>query len=478
MSTNNSWNSPNYASTGGTYGGTSNIMARDANGNTAINNYVPASTSTASGGTITLTAASTRMQVITGSSATTVVLPDATTLFAGFTFEINNNSSGGLTVQTNGGGALFTGQAGNYVRVTCLNNSTSTGQWDCHWLLPSTAVSGAIYLSNGITSGYRFSSATYPFTTTINQLLYSSAANTITGLATANSATLVTNSSGVPAMTSSLTNGQIVIGSTGSTPTPGTITAGTGITVTNAAGSITIATSGTGSGSSTSFSVNQVAHGFSVGQVLYYTGSQYALALADTSAHAEVVGIVSAVADADHFTLFMSGEVTTLSGLTAGGVYFLDDSVSGLATLNEPSTVGHISRPVFVAISTTAAIVSNYRGKVIPAPAAVPSWTGISANTSLVANTAYYITGGGALTLTLPTSAAAGTAIWIQGNASTSWSIAQNSGQSVWVGNTQSTVGVGGSVASTNAHDGIYLVCTVANTTWQSTQFQGFLTVT
>lgn len=86
-----------------------------------------------------------------------------------------------------------------------------------------------------------YSTATYPSTTTINQILYSSAANTVTGLATANSAALVTGSTGVPVFTSTMTNGQVVIGSTGATPTAATLTAGTGITITPGAGSITIA---------------------------------------------------------------------------------------------------------------------------------------------------------------------------------------------------------------------------------------------
>jgi hypothetical protein len=73
-----------------------------------------------------------------------------------------------------------------------------------------------------------WSTAAYPATTTINQLLYSSAANTITGLATANSSFLTTNGSGVPGMTlitadtftqyallAGRNGGQILIGGTG-----------------------------------------------------------------------------------------------------------------------------------------------------------------------------------------------------------------------------------------------------------------------
>ena len=103
---------------------------------------------------------------------------------------------------------------------------------------------GTLAQSNG--SIYTFTTATYPTTTTANRLLYSSATNTVTDLATANSATLVTSASGVPAWTSSMTNGQILIGSTGATPVVGTITGTSGISVAVGAGTITL--SGTGSG--------------------------------------------------------------------------------------------------------------------------------------------------------------------------------------------------------------------------------------
>jgi hypothetical protein len=108
----------------------------------------------------------------------------------------------------------------------------------------SIGANGTLAQSNG--SIYTFTTATYPSTTTANRLLYSSATNTVTDLATANSATLVTNASGVPAWTSSMTNGQVLIGSTGATPVPATITGTAGITITNAAGSITISGGGGG----------------------------------------------------------------------------------------------------------------------------------------------------------------------------------------------------------------------------------------
>ena len=59
-----------------------------------------------------------------------------------------------------------------------------------------------------------------------------------------NSAMYVTDSSGVTHFSGTMTNGQLIIGSTTATPTAGTLTAGAGITITNAAASITIAASG------------------------------------------------------------------------------------------------------------------------------------------------------------------------------------------------------------------------------------------
>lgn len=57
-----------------------------------------------------------------------------------------------------------------------------------------------ILQSGGASADPVWSTATYPATTTANQLIYSSATNTVGGLATANSAVLSTDSSGVPTL--------------------------------------------------------------------------------------------------------------------------------------------------------------------------------------------------------------------------------------------------------------------------------------
>lgn len=64
-------------------------------------------------------------------------------------------------------------------------------------MLAGTSTANQVLLS-GSSATPAWSTATYPATTTINQLLYSSADNTIVGLSTVNSAGLLTNGSGVP----------------------------------------------------------------------------------------------------------------------------------------------------------------------------------------------------------------------------------------------------------------------------------------
>lgn len=129
-----------------------------------------------------------------------------------------------------------------------------------------------------------------------------------------------------------------------------------------------------GSGANTSSAIAQTSHGLAVKDVVRYNGSAYVKAQADSAANAEVVGIVSAVADANNFTLVTGGRVTGLSGLTAATVYFLSASSAGALTATEPSTVGQVSKPVFIADATTSGYFFNFRGMVITAAAVVSGY--------------------------------------------------------------------------------------------------------
>jgi len=85
---------------------------------------------------------------------------------------------------------------------------------------------------------------------------------------------------------------------------------------------------------------------------------------------------------------------------------------------------------------------------------------------TMVADAGYVPDNVALCTLTLPTTAAFGTAITIVGLGAGGWKIAQNASQLIHVGSSVTTTGVGGSLASTNRYDSIDLLCVVANTTW------------
>ncbi|SRR5216684_4830763 len=165
----------------------------------------------------------------------------------------NFNLSGSGSIATSGSGSTITtalsGLTNHAVLVgagtatiTKVGPSASTGQ----------------ILQNNAAADPSYSTATYPSTTTINQILYSNATSTVTGLATANQGVLTTGTTGVPVITAIATNGQLIIGSTAGAPAAATLTAGTGVSITNASNSITIATASavalsfpTGSGTAT-----------------------------------------------------------------------------------------------------------------------------------------------------------------------------------------------------------------------------------
>jgi len=67
-----------------------------------------------------------------------------------------------------------------------------------------TGASGTILQGQGVGTASAFSTATYPATTTVNQILYSSATNTVAGITAANNGVLITSAGGVPSISSTL----------------------------------------------------------------------------------------------------------------------------------------------------------------------------------------------------------------------------------------------------------------------------------
>ena len=95
------------------------------------------------------------------------------------------------------------------------------------------------------------------------------------------------------------------------------------------------------------------------------------------------------------------------------------------------------------------------------------SWNNVTGTSqAMVSNNGYVANNAGLVTLTLPATSAFGDEIAVLGQGAGGWKIAQNVLQNIHLGSSVTTTGTGGSLASTNAFDSIYLICTVANTTW------------
>lgn len=96
--------------------------------------------------------------------------------------------------------------------------------------------------------------------------------------------------------------------------------------------------------------VTQASHGLSVGDVVRFDGTDYVQATADTASNAEAVGVVTLV-DGDDFAYQTAGVVSTLSGLTPGDLYYLQDDGS-LGT-----SAGTVEKPILIATSATSAVL-------------------------------------------------------------------------------------------------------------------------
>lgn len=96
---------------------------------------------------------------------------------------------------------------------------------------------------------------------------------------------------------------------------------------------------------------------------------------------------------------------------------------------------------------------------------------------TMIGNNGYIANNGALVTLTLPATCALGAEIKVVGKGAGGWLIAQNAGQKIYFGNTSTTLGVGGSLASTLRRDSINLVCITADTEFQVIDVIGNITV-
>ena len=261
--------------------------------------------------------------------------------------------------------------------------------------------------------------STYPF----------SVANGGTGLATITAHGIMVGEGTSAVNPIVLTNGQMLIGSTGADPSAATITStGTSITVTTGAGTlnidiaapVSVANGGTGATSLT-------AHGILVGE--------------GTSA------ITSKVLTNGQLLIGSTGADPSAAAITAG---------AGITITNGAGSI---------TVANTAAGGAGF------------IWTDTTGTSATLASGNAYIADNASLvTFTLPTTAALGDTYMVAGKGAGGWKVAQNASQFINYGSVVTTTGTGGSLASTNQWDLVRITCVTVNNGFIAYATQGNIT--
>ena len=107
------------------------------------------------------------------------------------------------------------------------------------------------------------------------------------------------------------------------------------------------------------------------------------------------------------------------------------------------------------------------------------TWTVVTSASNpvtLVNENGYICKGALPINFILPAASAIGDSFKIRGYGNL-WTIAQNAGQTITIGNVTSTLGVGGSIQATMISDGIELLTVTANAEFYTTYIQGNVTI-
>jgi hypothetical protein len=149
-------------------------------------------------------------------------------------------------------------------------------------------------------------------------------------------------------------------------------------------------------------------------------------------------------------------------------IYFVTNAGTAAAALNILNVIGS-GGTVVTGSGNTITIGVTGSGM---------TWSRITASQTLAVNNGYFcVSPGGALSLALPATSNIGDEIEIALKGATSFTVTQGAGQSIEIGNQITTVGVGGSLTSTQQGDVLRMVCMNTNLIWQIMSSIGNLTV-
>lgn len=174
-----------------------------------------------------------------------------------------------------------------------------------------------------------------------------------------------------------------------------------------------------------------------------------------------------------------SGVTTTNHSVLIGAA---SNGITNLALTNGQLAIGNTGNDPTAATLTagTGVSIANAAGSItINAVGSGLTWTVITgASQAMSVNNGYIANRAGTVAFTLPTTSAVGDLLAVTGiNTATGWSIAYTTGQQIFFG-TQSATITTGTLASVNIRDTVFLVCVVANTTWNVVSSIGNITVT
>lgn len=218
--------------------------------------------------------------------------------------------------------------------TTLTNHGVLIGQGTSAVVATAAGTAGQVLQSGGAAGDPAYSTATYPSTTTINQLLYSSSNNVVAGLAAGNKSVLTSGATGIPVWTALATDGQLIIGSTAGVPAAATLTAGTGITITNGSNSISIA-----------------ANGSVIGQTI--TGDSGG-ALSPTAGNWNILGGAGVTTSGSGSTLTINSVVFTDQGSNTSVTADSGSFATATVTLTTPISAGLLDGHELVFVATTA----------------------------------------------------------------------------------------------------------------------------
>ena len=183
-----------YGGTGvTTSSGADSVVLRDASENINVNSVTQKlMKTTSSGGTTTLTTASSHFQVLVGTNTQTYKLPDATVLPTGSTWVFDNDSTQNLTITDNASTTIDVVAPGGYTSVVLEANGTVAGEWLRYGMIPAEVnwgtnnldLGGLTTITNGTWNGtpiaYNYGGTGLNTFTAANYALYSTSASALT----------------------------------------------------------------------------------------------------------------------------------------------------------------------------------------------------------------------------------------------------------------------------------------------------------